>query len=65
MQIRSNAPDADIVVLSLPSNVKSPIMGQASAQMYAQALSQQVQELKGQGFKKLHLLSVPATVMQV
>ena len=64
-QIRGNAPDADIVVLNLPLNVLSPIRGQASSQMYVSALEQQVQELKGQGFQKLHLLDLPSSVMQV
>ena len=64
-QVRSKAPDADIVVLNLPLNVLSPIRGQASSQMYMSALEQQVQELKGQGFQKLHLLNLPSSVMQV
>ena len=65
LQIRSNAQSAEIVVLSLPMNVVSPIRGQASSQMYAQAIEQQVQELKVQNFQKLHLLRIPASVMQV
>ncbi len=65
MQVRSNAPDADIVVLGLPVDITSPIRGQASAQMYAQAVQQQVQELKAENFQKLHLLRLPASVMQV
>jgi len=65
LQVRSNAQSAEIVVLSLPMNVVSPIRGQASSQMYAQAIEQQVQELKAQNFQKLHLLRIPASVMQV
>lgn len=65
MQIRGNAPDAEIVVLGLPTNVISPIRGQASSQMYSQALAEQVQSLKGQGFQRLHLLDIPSSVMQV
>ena len=53
------------MVLNLPLNVLSPIRGQASSQMYVSALEQQVQELKGQGFQKLHLLNLPSSVMQV
>ena len=53
------------MVLGLPVNVMSPIRGQASAQMYAQAVQQQVQELKAENFQKLHLLRLPASVMQV
>ena len=64
-QIRSNAQSAEIVVLSLPMNVVSPIRGQASSQMYAQAIEQQVQELKASNFQKLHLLRIPSSVMQV
>ena len=33
--------------------------------MYAQAVVQQVQELKADNFQKLHLLRLPASVMQV
>jgi len=65
LQVRSNAQSAEIVVLSLPMNVVSPIRGQASSQMYAQAIEQQVQELKAQNFQKLHLLRIRASVMQV
>ncbi len=65
MQVRSNAPEADIVVLGLPVDITRPIRGEASAQMYAQAVQQQVQELKAENFQKLHLLRLPASVMQV
>ena len=53
------------MVLGLPVDITSPIRGQASAQMYAQAVQQQVQELKAENFQKLHLLRLPASVMQV
>lgn len=53
------------MVLGLPVDVTSPIRGQASAQMYAQAVQQQVQELKAENFQRLHLLRLPASVMQV
>ena len=65
MQIRTNAPDAYMILLITPVNVQSPIRGHVSAQMAARERVQQVQELQSQCFQKLYLLELPESVMQV
>ena len=65
MQIRTNAPDAYMILLITPVNVQSPIRGHTSAQMAARERARQIQELQAQGFQKLYLLELPPSVMQV
>ncbi|CAK0784600.1 hypothetical protein CVIRNUC_007804 [Coccomyxa viridis] len=63
-QIRTNAPDAYMILLITPVNVQSPIRGHTSAQMAARERARQIQELQAQGFQKLYLLELPPSVMQ-
>lgn len=65
VQIRTNAPDAYMILVITPVNVQSPIRGHVSAQMAARERAQQIQELQSQGFQKLYLLELPDSVMQV
>ena len=65
MQIRTNAPDAHMILVITPVNVQSPIRGHTSAQMAARERARQIQDLQAQGFQRLYLLELPPSVMQV
>ncbi len=62
LQIRSNAPDADIFVLGLPDNVNTAL-GRPAA--YIGNLTSVITDLQASGFQKLTYLPIPASVMQV
>ena len=62
MQVRSNAPDADIIVLGMPANVNAAL-GRPAA--YLGNLTAALADLQGSGFQKLSYLAIPASVMQV
>ena len=62
MQIRSHAPDADIIVLGMPENVNAAL-GRPAA--YIGNVTVALADLQGGGFQKLTYLPIPASVMQV
>lgn len=65
MQIRSNALEADVVVVGLPDNVLAGYKTAAARQNFVGNLTAVVGDLRDAGFERLHYLSVPSSVMTV
>ena len=64
-QVRSNAPDAYIVVLALPGSVGAAIRGAAANSAYIGNLTTAVKDLQDGGFQRLTFLQLPSSVVQV
>lgn len=65
MQIRSNAPEADVIVMGLPDNVLAGYKTAAARQNFVGNLTTVVGDLRDSGFQRLHYLPVPSSVMTV
>ncbi|CAL8464289.1 g3824 [Coccomyxa elongata] len=62
-QIRSNAPEADVIVMGLPDNVLTGYKTAAARQNFVGNLTAVVGDLRDSGYERLHYLSVPSSVM--
>ncbi|BDA49842.1 probable acetylxylan esterase / glucomannan deacetylase [Coccomyxa sp. Obi] len=62
-QIRSNAPEADVIVMGLPDNVLAGFKSSAARQYFFGNVTAVLADLRDAGFERLHRLAVPSSVM--
>ncbi len=65
LQIRGNAPNAQIVVVGLPDNVVSTLRSPEAAEAFIGNATGAIRDLKDGGFQRLNFFGLPPSVKQV